>query len=444
MAQISVSEYVDICIQREISEYMEIRKTNKIDKWQEDQMMEYRETLTKNVQNLLKEFNGYTNEFDVDKKNIFSYFPLKSLEKEEQIKFLDHIMELKSEKNIIGNKVVHNIKKITYDLNDSRFDALNIKDYKDYELTKEENNIKKANREIIRRNIRDISQLFVNIEKATKCVRKNNTDLFSYLNIINDIMIQSLIYWVVTIEHLVDDEREMWLKKIETHISYFMQTGDKEVKNTKLDDDILVFITFLKYRNKYGEHYKTMKIFLEEQEKEQSLFENISNEYKVSKDILVNGQDLKLILNEGRHRCDNFEEKLEQTKVMISFFKDINSRVVSEECVLDLKVYFREFFISKSKYKTTALNMIKKHLQGEKEMTFSEQVFLNEKISRGYFRESLPIKFYNYKSEIQRKVYLAQIKLLLTYDIDEIITKSENLCIDIINLNYQNIKERLG
>lgn len=445
MASINVSAYVDFYIEREYSQYME--------GYEVDDLEDYRETLTKNVRNLLKEFKNPQREFDIENNSIFQYFPLEQLSLEQQYTFLDSLMELKNEDGAIGNKVIHNLKKITYDLSDDRFDQLLLTDPIITPLNNDESYYKQAHRNIVRREYLKVKILLENNVNMHKFVlyNKHYDSVASLLNIYIDTMLQTINYWIISNTDLTSSRKTETLLEINKLLDAVLLDAKKRnqipLQSKTLDTTLPIFVAILKLRNRCGEHQKVSNILLKEQCGEPEYFDNIPEEFYVTKEDLVSNQNIKLILNEGTNRCDHFDEKLEQTKAIIELLANANGRNVSTNNLLDLKVYFRELFISKSKYKTTALNIAKKYIASSKEaITLSEERFLNEKISRGYFREQSPIEQYNYKNSLQQKIYHCMLEILLSYDLTTITYISctmTNLVIETafsgININLPTI-----
>ena len=141
--------------------------------------------------------------------------------------------------------------------------------------------------------------------------------------------------------------------------------------------------------------------------------------------------EIKLALNiitEGQ--CvDGYKEKLEIVRSFISIMSVYGGRQCFPSCLQDLKVYFREIFVSKSSYRRRMASRIVKeyinqvalaHKEGKKIPEFDKQsqyMFVREKISRGYFREKGLYKEYIAKTDFERKLYDLLLKLYLFYDI---------------------------
>lgn len=441
MKSININEYVDFYIERQYSDYME--------DYEVDDLEDYRETLVKNVRNTLKEFNDFQPTFSIENTSIFQYFPYHTLSTQQQYDFLDHLLFLKYNDFAIGNKVIHNLKKITYDLDDSRYDALSLKETVPTSFTLQLGQYKNNHRHIIRNDFLEIKQLLSNNELIANYVieKQSYQDLYTLLNIYTDSILQAINYWVITCDFLDMNKRMACLLSLHAILDKLLDevtSHHQTPKNTKLSSSLDIYITLLKYRNRCGEHLKLSSYLKEEQENEASYFQPVKKEYFVTKSMFVENQNIKAILNEGNGRCDHFEEKLIQTKAIIELLSKNNGRNVDPNNLLDLKVYFRELYISKSKYKTTAATIAKKYIDSPNQsISLSDERFLNEKISRGYFREQIPLVLYDYKNMIQHKLYLVIIQSLLCYDLNEIVSINYQITNLLIKESFMSINEVL-
>lgn len=442
MIHMKTNDYVDFYMKREYSQVMK--------DYEVDDLEDLRETLTKNTRNLLREFQNPLRTFDLDNTYIFQYFPLDALSKKEQYDFFDHLMDLKAQDSSVGNKVIHNLKKITYDLSNQRFNDLLLNDITPSPFTLAENNYKDLARSIIRYNFSNVETLLANLENLAKhtLLELSIHDVCTLFNIYTDSIIQSIIYWVVTMPDLTYYDKLRCLDSINTKIDSLMrdvrEMNAAPLDNLTLDTVIPLFICILKYRNRCGEHAALTDLLSNEQKTDFEFFQDVPPEYQCAKQDRVTDQNLKLILNEGNRRCDNFESKLEQTKDIIQLLSSYCNRNMSVDSVLDLKVCYRELFISKSKYKTTALHIAKKYADTPPEsIPYRDISFLSEKISRGYFREQTPIQLFDYKNFLQQKVNLLMIELFMTYDFKKVVTTGALITTSLLETSFSGINSFL-
>lgn len=454
MSAVNPTDYVNLLIERETNDFLSHFK--KIEQWQLEDLEEDKIVLMKNVTNLLKEFRDFQLFFQEDNTKIFQYLPLDYLTSPQQIQVLDHLMDLKNKvpidtedkmkkgngKNVfIGNKVVHNLKKISFDLPEDRFDHMRLVPMTNNRYISKEMNIKSSNRRIIRQDPQHYYQIKDHIQTISQyIVDSHESDtLYPLCNIITDVVLQAVIYWVIANPH-VSIQRK---KQILTTMEHFLDESTRQPKiqfqEVDLSTAIPIFVAFLKYRNRYGEHEKVSNILLEEQQDEPTLFQIVPTEFQVYKENSPQIPNLKQILTEGV-RCDNFEQKLSETKRIIDLFSQ-RGRNLSTNSLLDLKVVFRELYLSKSKYKTTASSIIKKWETADAtgEILPSQERFVNEKISRGQFREHNPIELYDLKNTIQGKIYKFHLENFLTYDLRQICKQEQIFCETMLNLAFESL-----
>lgn len=424
MSLFETNDYVDFWVEKKVSE-----KKLQLDKqdfflWEKGDLLEKKESCVKNTRNLAKEFKNFQKEYEEGNHNIFDYFPLQNLALEEQLHFFDHIMTLKHSKRFLGNKVIHNLKKISFEEEETRFDALFPTPPKPTVLGAQEESLKKKHRHIIRKDPFRYQKIMESTSMMGQNIiyQKDFHSFYPFANVVYDALMQAIIYWLVTLPPLPHQLRGEGLDRVEEVLdSYLLEIKEKahdSPEKLDLSTSLPMFVGFLKVRNRFEHFSNIANTLLQEQEAELELFGNISPEFQVAKwqskgDI--SPEELKILLNEGKGRCDFFPKKLQQTRDLIRLFQHFGRRNVSAESLLDLKVYFREIYISKSKYKTTALNITQKIFDNE--ATIGEQQFLHEKISRGYFREHTPIEFFLYKTRLQKKLYQIILHSHLSYDL---------------------------
>ena len=262
-------------------------------------------------------------------------------------------------------------------------------------------------------------------------LKKSNiiNDLEYIIDYVSDALLQSLNYWLFTFEDLTYDKKMIIADNVDKYLENFEKKVNNILKNRNLnitlEDTMSIFISFLVTRNEFGEYMRIIDTLEEEQEKESSLFGLPIPEYRLQKKDVISQDKMKGIITEGR-KIDRFNEKLENTKETLRIFSKYGGRNVSDDCALDIKVFFREIYISNTKYKRKALTIVRKCLEvfnDNKSMDSfelsSEYMFLREKINRGYFRETNDLRLYNRKNRIQYNLDKVLLKIILLYDYTE-------------------------
>jgi len=156
------------------------------------------------------------------------------------------------------------------------------------------------------------------------------------------------------------------------------------------------------------------------------LFLTVPDEY-VAEKVLISEEDLesdevKAIITENT-TIPNYEKKLALAREFINFMHDYAGRECYDTCIQDIKVYFRELFISKQTYcrqKSTKIveDYLKQFRQAKEDEKFvlpsfnkeSQYIFIREKISRGYFREKNLSAVYVTNQELREKIYTLLLK----------------------------------
>lgn len=426
-----------------------------------DNFLEKNKSLFKSVSKLLKYFNFDERPtfFCQNDGHILSYFPLNKLEEKDIKKFIDHMFWMKEK---INDKIVAQINKINVNnLNDlvegkcrnyDFFCTGEIKQTKLDDLVKDSIN---RCRSLIRNNQFNSNEQFQALSDEIYNIfiilisDKNQYNLCLYARFVADILLQILNYWVIT-SNIPIMHKENILFTIEKILDkYIYVPCEKEViytndKNINLDDATAIFTALLKQRNEFGEYVTILAVLEEEEKMEPALFKEVPEKYKAKK--TGNFDSVKTIITEDII-VDEFNDKLENAKEFIEVFSKYGGRNVNIDSIMDLKVYFREIYMSKSKYKVRANTIARKYLEayrlkGEVDSfkQESEYMFFREKISRGYFRETGFLPLYNKKNNLQKKLYDVILIMFLTYDYE----KTMNLLYEFTCLTIQDILKRIA
>ncbi len=420
-----------------------------------DKIIDKEETFRRNIRNLLKHFpekyelNPFKFEIDV-----FKFFPLNHFDDESISHFLDHIFKFKGESNMVGNKLLSNLNKITVDNRElsvdgkwRNFEFFYIKEQEQSEFAAQNIANKEKYRDIIRRNPRSAKLISYNFKIQIANLKKSNnlSDLSAIIDLGSDIILQMINYWVITIGDINFDKKVILVNKIEAFLSNFenkiVEIGIENNLKIDIADAVTIFVGFLERRNEFGEYVNIINDLMDEEKNDSEFFDAVPNAYKLNKKSRYDDVKYKEIILEGKY-IDQFDKKLEYTKVAIDIFQKYGGRIADVGNLLDQKVYFREIYLSNSKYKVKASTIIRKMLVEFKKSgnpdsydKASEYMFLREKISRGYFRETSNLELYHLKNKLQVIVYKTLITSMLCYSyersldlLDELIEGLTPLC----------------
>lgn len=212
-------------------------------------------------------------------------------------------------------------------------------------------------------------------------------------------------------------------------------TGGKENGQNDLSAEAVseCFSTYVTHRSKfYEEEYGIKEVLKNEMLNSPSLFGEIPTEYKAEKRIISEDEfsSIKNIITEGK-TIDGYKEKIEIVQTFIDIMAVYGGRQCYSFCLQDLKVYFREIFVSKSSYRRRkASRIVKEYVdqvasaknEGKTIPVFNKQsqyMFVREKINRGYFREKGLSQEYIEKIVLEKKLYDLLLKLYLFYNIQD-------------------------
>ena len=181
---------------------------------------------------------------------------------------------------------------------------------------------------------------------------------------------------------------------------------DKKRKEQKRDDTLAAnqvmryFSAYLSHRSKLKVETDIYKELEKEAKQSPAIFNPVLEEYTAVK-IILSEEDIKkatMIITEGES-IYRYNEKLSTVRTFIDMMRTYDDRQCDSNCLLDLKVYFREIYISKAIYKRQQTHTIVEDYitktnsaveNNEMLPEFdkkSQYIFVREKISRGYFRE---------------------------------------------------------
>jgi len=408
------------------------------------------------------DFFGEIKNSDIElAKHILSCFPFLYLNEKDQIKFLDFIFDKKKNDS---SKFIANVNKIRVDfINDSNTKFKERRNlFKEFSVTETESkhqsyaqDLRSINRRIIRGGNIFSDELIQELISLFKLLRDEHlySNLSLAADLISDVCLQILNYWILTLfifdDNDVDYLLSALLEYMDLHkVKMIKQTVFGRADNQELDytNVVGVFAAFMDLRNEYGQYIDILDLLKLEAESEPSEFTNPLDVYRTTKSMIVK-DGLEDILTEGNPVYD-YERKLDNTKMMIDYFYKFGGRNADVANVMDLKVYFREFYISGAGYRNQAQTIVRKFIKKFNESNdtnsfkrFSEYMFLREKISRGYFRETIGLKRYYEKNTLQEAVYCNLLWIFLTFDYDHIYESLLDFLSGFINVYRSYIGE---
>lgn len=266
--------------------------------------------------------------------------------------------------------------------------------------------------------INDIMQLVV-----YKIIRNPDIDTLAVL--------QELLYEVNILTNKLDDKLE-----------------DKRKKQK--NDDILTasqvmqyFVAYLKHRSRLKEETDIYEELKKEAEQFPDLFGLVKEEY-IAEKVLLPEEDIikcKEIITEG-DSVYRFKEKLSTTRRFIDIMRAYGGRQCYSNCLQDLKVYFREIYISKATYRRQQAHKIvedyieKVDMAVKKNKTIpefdkkSQYLFVREKVSRGYFREKGLLADYYAKITFTSELHDLLLKIYWLCDFEDAL-----ICLYKVNAN---------
>ncbi len=419
-----------------------------------DDLETARENFRRNARNLLQNFKKDFNNTDITfDSNIFNYFPIYLLANDDTYKFLDHIINIKNKQELVGNKFISNMKKISIDNI-----SVNISDFYMNEpiISDFQNNlsdITQSYRFIVRKNLEKADTIIENFNKQIDDLKTNNnpSDLGRICSLTCDIFLQMMTYWVIAVVKVNRQTQLTLIEKIKKYLTDFENTVENFDINltdsTKLDDYVNIFVEFLRSFNYCGEYINIASILIEEEQDSPDDFGLVPPEYQTKKGMSYKDfKQYKEIISEGKEIYE-FKGKFENTQKAIEILQNNGVKASDINDLYDIKVYFRELYISNSKYKTKASTIIRKMTENnieEFEKT-SEYMFLREKITRGCFRELFPLELYHLKIDIQKHIYIILMKVMLCYDyqaslsfLNKLITDMTPLCFTLIDDRFES------
>lgn len=401
-----------------------------------------------------------------EEKSIFFDFPFDYMLEEEQLLFLNYLMTVLPERQIMANMekidVDRDFTKFVYQSEESK-EITNctlkneLYDYSPICLNGEYWN----SRIIIRSpeySIHDVLQYLqqTNVSIVDNYMLEKTLFRVSGIGICNygyikdfidyvvNVILQMMVYKVINNGNIktldvigdlivkVDEMNDLLSEHLSEKKIKWSNARKKKLKCLESEKISDCFSEYVSHRSKLYEEVSIKKVLKKEMQDKPLLFCDVSEEYIAEKKFISEDEIIteNIIITEGKH-VDEYRNKIEIVKKFIDIMAQYGGRQCYSWCLQDLKVYFREIFVSKSSYdKRMApvivkeyIDQVEKAINEEKEVPdFNKQcqyMFVREKLSRGYFREKGLAKEYIAKIDFENKLYDLLLKSYLFYDVQE-------------------------
>lgn len=404
----------------------------------------------KKVRNLLEKLNA--------KESVYKGLSFSCLNISEQVKLLHFILEETDERQIVSN-----LNKIDAD-----------KNYCNLEMENEDAVIKGSfENEMPDFEPIDINSMLISCRKVIRSELEAHL-ILDYLKSSNEKLIQllveeinafyekslqfeNLIYIKEYIDYIINDIMQLVVYKIicnpDIDTLFVLRELSHEVNilTNKLDDkldekrkkqkndDILTashvmqyFVAYLKHRSRLKEETDIYEELKKEAEQFPDLFGLVKEEY-IAEKVLLPEEDIikcKEIITEG-DSLYRFKEKLSTTRRFIDIMRIYGGRQCYANCLQDLKVYYREIYISKATYRRQQAHKIVEDYIEKVDMAVkrnetipefdkkSQYIFVREKVSRGYFREKGFLEDYYAKITFTGELHDLLLKIYWLCDFED-------------------------
>ena len=397
-----------------------------------------------------------------DNKSVYKNLPFDYMPVGEQLKLMHHLRT----SPVAGRQIISNMTKIDADRSFLEFacPSLNNVFSSDSELREIRENLLSLDQWVLNtrfqiRSTEDSRFLLLNLMRTNsnilRCYQDEDYTLLmmgvglagferlrSYIDYVANALLQFLVYHIVVnkkekalaiISQLcikADDLDKVMDKKLE------QQHQKWKINPIKLTAELVSggFSDFLTHRSRFEEEIHIKQLLVEEMKNRPDFFGEIPSKYISSKRLIqpTELQTIESIITEGKH-VNNYGRKLLNTQKFIDVFSSYGGRSCNSLCLMDLKVYFREIYLSHVCYaRKQATSIVSEYLADVSACspTFSpdsfpqfrlkkQYIFLREKINRGYFRETGLSKAYVSKFSFEEKLYTLLLKPYLFYSLSD-------------------------
>ena len=389
-----------------------------------------------------------------NKESVFKDFPYELLEMKEKAELLNYLLNISPERQIVSNIGKNDLDRnfdnflITDDITE-RFTNEFMSEHPGYkpldlslELVKNRKMIRDYSfstqnvlMELNRLNETIVRVIFdeVNAFKAGGISYRNPKYIKDYIDYASDSLLQILVYRVI-VNSNINDKQVIFNNlsdKIDTLFGLFNKQLERkraeQQTHNSLSSNILTeyFTAYRNHCSRYYEELDILDILMLEIEEDANLFCPLNEKYRADK-ILLSEEEIGLsknMITEG-HSIYEYEKKLVETRKIINIMGSYGGRYCFSNCLQDVKVYFREIFMSKAKYKGKQTMAIVRDFLTDVENKdiqpfekTSHYMFFREKISRGYFREKGLLDLYVAKIGFHEKLYKLLLRTYLFYDL---------------------------
>lgn len=386
------------------------------------------------------------------KDGIYKDLPFSLLSIEEQVALLYYILEKAPERQIVSNMGKTDVDRNYYNFVITDEERTNfilgtlggIKDYEPYDLRGliEDNRAEirdfNLSPELVLKDLNDLNEqiikLFydeIQLFRMLGIGFENMSYITDYIDYVSIGFLQFLVYRVLAVKG--SDAKsilEGLLVEVNKQISLMDNHLDRQREKQKEEGSLTAetltrYFSF--YRTHYSKYYEELGIYhvlKKEIEQFPCMFGVVGDRYKTEKTFVSEEEieSLEDIITEGKGDY-NFKDKLKTVREFVDIMRACGGRHCFSNCPQDLKVYYREVFISKQIYKRRqASTIVKDYLKSVKQNGMkpfdkeSHYMFVMEKISRGYFREKDMLDIYLWKIDLQQALYGLLLKVYLFYD----------------------------
>lgn len=388
-----------------------------------------------------------------NKESVFKDFPYELLEMEEKAELLNFLLNITSERQIVSNIGKDDVDRIfdNFLMNDDiteRYTQMFMSDHPDYKpwdlsLEREENRHMirdySFSKQDVLLELNELNEMIVraifdevNAFKVIGIGYRNLGYIKDYIDYVSEGVLQYLVYRVMVSPNI--NEKYVILNNLSDKLDSLSCLLDKQLerkraeqqKQNRLTSNLLTeyFTAYRVHYSRYYEELDILNVLMLEVKEDTNLFCPLNEKYVAGKNIL-SAEEIKLsknIITEG-HSIYEYEMKLEETRKIINIMGSYGGRQCFPNCLQDIKVYFREIYMSKAKYKgKQSMAIVRDYLNLVENGNIqpfeknSHYIFFREKISRGYFREKGLIDLYVAKVDIHKKLYNLLLKTYLFYD----------------------------
>lgn len=408
-----------------------------------------------------------------DNSGVFKDFPYEQLKMEEKAKLLNYLLNITPERQIVSNigkdDVDRNFENFLIETDTDIFfiDRINDTFIKNIEI------LSLNNRDLIR-NCNDLEYILSELKKTNKLILKeifreindfknlgikydNVNHISSYIDYVSDAILQYIVYKVIINPNTIHIKEifKVFLEKLDQLTCSIDKQIERKRKKQQENYSLTSNTTtsyFVKYRGHFSRYYEELDILnnlYSEIKGNKSLFCPVKEEY-IAEKILLSEEEIKesfKIISEELSVYD-YEKKIKETREIINIMQIHGQRNCSPNCLQDIKVYFREIYLSKSKYKEKqTMAIIRDYLEMikyENMQAFEKKahyMFFREKISRGYFREKNLLDLYIKKIEVHNKIYNLLLKNYLFYDFSDSVESINSINEELITTFQYNLRE---